>query len=118
LALMTGGASLAAHYPAIRREHGLLEGDSPQPFPNSDASGTVLSGSCSERTREQIACFAERHPVLQILDQTPAEAVVHNALQWAAARLGAGPVCVATSSDQEPIEAAQRKWGREGGGPR
>jgi 3-dehydrotetronate 4-kinase len=94
----------------------LLEGDSPQPFPNTDASGAVLSGSCSERTGEQIACFAERHPVLQIdlLDQTPAEAVVHNALQWVAARLAAGPMCVATSSDQEAIEAAQPKWGREG----
>jgi uncharacterized protein YgbK (DUF1537 family) len=80
----------------------LLEGDSPQPFPNTDASGAVLSGSCSERTGEQIACFAERHPVLQI------------ALQWVAARLAAGPMCVATSSDQEAIEAAQPKWGREG----
>jgi 3-dehydrotetronate 4-kinase len=94
----------------------LLEGDSLQPFLNSDAFGAVLSGSCAERTREQIACFAERHPVLQIelLDQTPTEAVVHNALQWAAARLGTGPVCVATSSDEEAVEAAQRAWGREG----
>jgi 3-dehydrotetronate 4-kinase len=93
----------------------LLEGDSPQPSPNSDASGAVHAGSCAQRTREQIACFAERHPFLQIdlLDQTPTEAVVLNALQWAAARLGAGPVCVATSSDQEAVERAAQ-WGRAG----
>jgi 3-dehydrotetronate 4-kinase len=114
--LMTGGASVAAHYPAIWRDQGLLEGGTPQPFPHSEAAGAVLSGSCAERTREQIACFAERHPVLQIdlLDQTPTETVVHNALQWAATRLSAGPVCIATSSDEAAVEAAQRAWGREG----
>jgi uncharacterized protein YgbK (DUF1537 family) len=114
--LMTGGASVAAHYPAIWREQGLLGNDAAQPFPGSGAMGAVLSGSCAERTREQIARFAEKHPVrrIDLLDPTPTEALVRDALEWAAAHLATGPVCIATSGDEAAVEAAQQAFGRKG----
>jgi len=114
--LSTGGSNLAAHYPAIWREKGLLAPAAATPVPRAGGHGVVLAGSCSDRTREQVEHFAARHPVLRIdlARMEGPEASLREAAGWALPRLGQGPVCVTTAGDPGAVSAAQARLGREG----
>ncbi|MFC4166695.1 3-oxo-tetronate kinase [Teichococcus aestuarii] len=114
--LATGGSNLAAHYPPIWREKGLLAPAAALPPARAGGHGVVLAGSCSDRTREQVAHFAGHHPVLRIdlaRLETPA-AALRKAAGWALPRLERGPVCITTAGDPEAVAAAQARLGREG----
>ncbi|MGN7292546.1 3-oxo-tetronate kinase [Rhizobium sp. SAFR-030] len=116
-AVMTGNATIVQHYPALWRAKGLLQGE---PHTRSlrpvSGKGVVLSGSCAERTLEQLGDFERSHPVLRInltgIDS--AEAAVAAALQWALPKLEAGPVGLSTSAAPEAVAQAQASYGREG----
>lgn len=74
-----------------------------------------LVGSCSAATLEQINVAAQRLPVLhlqteKLLDGTGEAAA---ALGWAAARLAAGPVLIASSGAPEAVASLQARYGRE-----
>lgn len=132
--LMTGGSSLAAHYPALWRQQGLLadengdgngdgkrarhladelEASAGVTLPPVTGPGVVLAGSCADQTREQLARFGARHPVLA-LDVDAAlrgEDVAGPAIAWARARMDAGPVALATSATPEIVERLQARVG-------
>jgi len=77
-----------------------------------------LVGSCSAATREQIARAARHMPVLRLhtenlLTGTAAEDA---AIAWAAERLAAGPVLIASSGSPEEVAAVQARFGREAAG--
>jgi 3-dehydrotetronate 4-kinase len=110
--VMTGGSSIAAHYPAIWRRQGRLGAAAGPPRCAQDGPAAVIAGSCADRTRAQIAEFARHHPVWRIapLSAKP-EQLVAAALEWAAARLAAGPICITTSDDPAVVAAAQRQLG-------
>jgi len=114
--LMTGNASIVRRYPPIWRERGWLDGSPPKrPLPAVDAPGVVLSGSCADRTLEQLAAFERERPVYRI-DVASVESVasvLDKALGWATERLDAGPVAIATSAPPKEVRAAQAKYGRE-----
>ncbi len=114
--LMTGGSSVAAYYPGIWREHGLTAARPPQTLPATEGPAAVLAGSCAERTREQVAHFGQRHPVLAIdlTENAAVEAVVQRSLDWAQQRLGREPVTVTTALDQKTVDAAQAALGKDG----
>lgn len=114
--LMTGGSSVAAHYPAIWRRQGLIADRPPERLPAIDGPAAVLAGSCADRTREQIVHFARHHPVLDldIVDDRAPDQVVRDSLSWAKSHLGDGPICITTSADPARVEAAQRTLGRDG----
>jgi uncharacterized protein YgbK (DUF1537 family) len=109
--VMTGGSSVAAYYPALWRARGLLSGQAPEPLEGIGGTGAVLAGSCAERTREQIAAFAQHHPVLHLDPLENAEPAIARALAWAENNLPKGPVCIATSADPERVAAAQAQLG-------
>jgi uncharacterized protein YgbK (DUF1537 family) len=115
--LMTGNATIVQHYPALWRARGILTGE---PHARSlkpvFGKGVVLSGSCAERTLEQLADFEQSHPVLRIdlMSIESADAAVAAALQWALPRLEAGPVGMSTSAAPEAVLAAQARYGRDG----
>ena len=115
--LMTGNATIVQHYPALWRQRGLLTGEphtrSLQPV---SGKGVVLSGSCAERTLEQLADFERSHPVLRIdlTDIDSAESAVDAALRWALPKLETGPVGLSTSAAPEAVAAAQARYGRDG----
>jgi 3-dehydrotetronate 4-kinase len=117
--LMTGGSSIAAHYPPLWRERGWSKPGRPAGRRHHDGPVVVLAGSCSDRTREQARVFERVHPVLRIdvLDPDPVEAVVDRALAWLKAQ-AKGPVCFMTSGDPEAVATAQAVLGRDGGARR
>ncbi|MEJ1160929.1 3-oxo-tetronate kinase [Prosthecomicrobium sp. N25] len=85
----------------------------------SPAGGPALclAGSCSQATLGQIAEAETRMPVLRL----DAEAAVSGqaadaAIAWAAARIGSGPVLIASSASPEAVAAVQARYGREEAG--
>lgn len=81
----------------------------------------ILAGSCSKATLEQLAAAEALYPLLRLdtdalLDNPAAE--VARALAFADARLGAGPVVIASSATPERVAALQARHGREAVGHR
>ena len=115
--VMTGNSPIVQHYPPLWRKRGWLEGaGDKQELPAVGGAGVVLSGSCAERTLDQLAAFEQQRPVhridLTVVDS--AQGAIDNALHWARTRLDGGPVAIATSASQRDVQAAQQKLGREG----
>jgi 3-dehydrotetronate 4-kinase len=78
----------------------------------------VLSGSCSEATRAQVAYMRERAPVFTI-DAAAAAAgrdIAGEALAWATPKLGEWPVLISATAPPEEVAAVQKVLGRERAG--
>ncbi len=118
--LMTGNATVASHYPPIWRAKGLLPvgaaSRDPGAAPPVRGPGVVLSGSCAERTFEQLADFERAAPVLRLdlLSADDPSALVARALDWALPRLAEGSVAIATSASLKDLRASQARHGRDG----
>jgi uncharacterized protein YgbK (DUF1537 family) len=115
--LMTGNSSIAAYYPGLWREHGLLPERATAPeLPAVKGPGVVLAGSCAERSIEQLHAFAQQRPVYWIDIERAAEGldVVAEALAWARAHIGQGPVAIATSAPAEEVARIQASLGKNG----
>lgn len=112
--LMTGGSSLAAHYPALWRQLGWLDGSrAPGDLPPVHGHGVVLVGSCAEQTRRQLDVFARSHPVLalDLKAHVRGADVVGAALAWAEARMSDGPIAVSTSDTPANVASLQAEFG-------
>ena len=83
------------------------------PAPGYEA---VLSGSCSPNTNRQIKVFEQQHPLFRVdLPQAARDSnMVDKIVDWAADKLDQGPVGIATTTDHEGVERAQRVLGRQG----
>jgi len=78
----------------------------------------VLSGSCSEATRAQVAHMRESRPVFTI-DPIAAAAgrnIAEEALAWAGPRLGEQPVLISATAPPEEVARIQQVLGRERAG--
>ena len=78
----------------------------------------MLSGSCSEATRAQVAHMRERAPIFTI-DPIAAAAgrnIAEEALAWATPRLGDRPVVISATAPPEQVAAIQKELGRERAG--
>ncbi|MBY0296089.1 MAG: four-carbon acid sugar kinase family protein [Methylobacterium sp.] len=77
-----------------------------------------LAGSCSQATLGQVAAAEAVMPVRRLdperLLAGPQEA--EEALAWAAERIGAGPVLIASSQSPEAVTALQARHGRDAAG--
>src|SRR3954468_19328523 len=94
LQLVTGGSGIALGLPENFRRKGLLgESGGADALPAVGGAAAVLSGSCSEATRAQVAYIAERAPVFTIdpLRAAAGEDIAAQALDWAAPLLGELP---------------------------
>ncbi|QGM21774.1 hypothetical protein GJ672_05505 [Spiribacter sp. 2438] len=113
--LITGGSGIAMGLPAPWRAAGQIEA-------RADAGGlaefngatAVISGSCSVRTREQVAAFADCHPSLGLdplaIADNP-EGAVAEALAWAEPKLSDGPVLIYSTDSPDAVLAAQSRLG-------
>lgn len=113
--LMTGNSSIAAHYPALWRQHGWLEGASaPTALPAVFGAAAVLAGSCAERTIEQLRAFEQQRPVLWIDVERAIDGadVVSEAMAWARDHLAEGPVAIATSAAADTVARAHARLGK------
>jgi 3-dehydrotetronate 4-kinase len=117
--LITGGSGIALGLPANFRRQGLLgEAGGADALPLIGGADAVLSGSCSEATRAQVAYMHERAPVFTI-DPIAAAAgrnIAEEALEWAASRLGDRPILISATASPEEVAAIQEVLGRERAG--
>ena len=117
--LITGGSGIALGLPENFRRRGLLgDGAAAGALPPVAAAAAVLSGSCSEATRAQVAYMRERAPVFTI-DPIAAAAgrpIAEEAVAWAKRRLGDRPVLISATAPPEVVAEAQHRLGRERAG--
>jgi 3-dehydrotetronate 4-kinase len=118
-ALITGGSGIASGLPENFRRQGLLgESSGADALPPIAGPAAVLSGSCSEATRAQLAYIRERAPVFKV-DPVAAAAgrnIVGEALDWATSRLGDRPIVISATAPPEEVAAIQKALGRERAG--
>lgn len=115
LALVTGGSGVALGLPENFRRRGLLGAKARARAPAIVGATAVLAGSCSERTRQQVAAVRRRWPAHALdpaaLMNSPdpgAEAVA-----WAEGHLGKQPVVIYSTNDPASVAAVQDDLGRE-----
>jgi uncharacterized protein YgbK (DUF1537 family) len=118
-ALITGGSGIALGLPENFRRQGLIgDGAAADALPPVTGAAVVLSGSCSEATRAQVAYMRERTPLFGI-DPVAAAAgrnIAEEALAWATPRLGDRPVLISATAPPEEVAAIQKVLGRERAG--
>ncbi|MBC2664298.1 four-carbon acid sugar kinase family protein [Novosphingobium flavum] len=105
---MTGGSSVAAHYPALWRRNGLIGSRAAPALPRRRGRGAVLAGSLAERTAVQIAEFSHHHPTLH-LDILNSAHTPEMAARWALEN--SGPICIATTTSHERAREIQQALG-------
>lgn len=114
LPLLTGGSGLAIGLPDNYRREGLLHhANSAAQLPDVGGSAVVIAGSCSLATNGQVAAWREARPSFRV---TPAalaagEAVVEQAVDWAAPMLGREPMLIYSTSPADEVKAAQSSLG-------
>lgn len=110
--LLTGGSGLALGLPGNYRTQGKL-GNTISGWKGNKGSAVVLSGSCSEATRQQIKVFARDYPTME-LSADEIFRGIHTPMSvgdWVLAQ-DKSPL-VYTSADPSTVLAAQQKFGRE-----
>lgn len=112
LPLLTGGSGIALGLPAVFRDAGLLS-DTAGTWTGQTGPAAILSGSCSNATRAQIALHGETHPVREVdADTVMAGGIDAQTLaDWALAQDGL-PL-IYTSADPDTVRAAQARHGQE-----
>ncbi|MEM9044710.1 MAG: 3-oxo-tetronate kinase [Pseudomonadota bacterium] len=110
--LLTGGSGIAMGLPANFRSKGLI-GDAGLTWRGEQGPCAILSGSCSQATRRQIAHHKTRYPTMEV----PAESVMSGEVtaetvaSWILATTDL-PLAY-TSADPGTVAAAQDQFGRE-----
>jgi 3-dehydrotetronate 4-kinase len=113
--LMTGGSTIAEHYPALWRDKGYLPKERPQTaLPPIDGPGAVLAGSCSDRTLAQLSSFEDAgFPLLFIdLRRGSIDAILEDVRLWARSCVGDRYCGITVSADVETVSSVQAIFGR------
>jgi uncharacterized protein YgbK (DUF1537 family) len=116
--LITGGSGIALGLPENFRRQGLIGDSAADALPPVAGAAVVLSGSCSEATRAQVAYMRQRAPLFTI-DPIAAAAgrnITEEALAWATPKLGDSPVLISATAPPEEVAAIQAVVGRERAG--
>ena len=110
--LMTGGSAVAMPLPQIYVQQGVLPADAAPIVPPKLASeAIVLSGSCSQMTRAQVAAYSAMAPSYRVDPLDLAEKGTGAALAWLAAQdLSTAPLIYA-SAEPDQVRAAQDALG-------
>jgi uncharacterized protein YgbK (DUF1537 family) len=117
-ALVTGGSGVAMGLPENFRRAGLLGAHDPGALPPIEGHAAVLAGSCSRTTLYQVATARDQAPTLELdpLATPDAAALVRQAVEWSAGKLGPAPVIIAASSTPDRVAALQARLGRDAAG--
>ncbi len=118
MTLLTGGSAVAMPLPDLYVEEGLLDADAPGVTVPDLAPGTVvLSGSCSQMTRAQVAAYsATGAPSYQLDPMVLAEQGPDSALAWLEDQdLRHAPLLYA-SAEPSAVKTAQAALGTEHAG--
>jgi uncharacterized protein YgbK (DUF1537 family) len=115
LALTTGGSGLAWGLAGALQRHGLVpDGVVADDLPLASGLRAVIAGSCSAATRAQVDVMRERHPSLRLdVGLLESGRAAEAALEWAAPRVGEGPILIYSTAAPEEVQAIQAKLGVE-----
>ena len=114
--LVTGGSGVAIGLPA---NWGLAPNAQAAALPAPGGSRAVVSGSCSQATRAQVAhvkalgwpCMAMDVQALVSGGEAGLAAQCEAVLNWARPLLAKGPVLVYSTDEPDVVKAAQAQWG-------
>ena len=112
LPLITGGSGIAMGLPANFRAKGLLSATA-NAWSGQSGPAAILSGSCSNATRGQVAAHAAAHPAREVTaDQIMSgDATAQDLADWALAQNGL-PL-IYTSADPAVVAQAQARYGKD-----
>ncbi len=113
--LITGGSGIALGLPDNFRSDGLIEAGIAE-FAGSSGPAVIVSGSCSNMTRAQVATYRDGHPVFDVEPDAlmSGETTAATALEWALDRTAGGAVpLVSSSAEPAVVRAAQERHGRD-----
>ena len=112
LPLLTGGSGIAIGLPEVFRSAGMIPAGNVA-WDGTVGKGAILSGSCSNATRAQVALHAKSNPAREVAaDEVVSGAVTAADLtDWALSQDGL-PL-IYTSADPAEVRAAQERHGRE-----
>ena len=119
--LVTAGSGVAIGLPA---NWGLQPSPATSQLPAPIGLQAIVSGSCSQATRAQVARFQARGGAalaiepMQLADDAAVARCVEQCLAWAAPRLAKGPVLVYSTADPTQVQAVQQQWGVQAAGHR
>ncbi|MGI9335411.1 MAG: 3-oxo-tetronate kinase [Gammaproteobacteria bacterium] len=119
LRLITGGSGVAQGLAQNFRNAGLLAAnDNADALPPMDGRLAVLSGSCSEATREQVERMLKQRPGYRVDPLAAARGLdaVAEALAFAGRHLDDGPVLIYATADPAAVKAVQDDLGRDEAG--
>ena len=115
LKLITGGSGIALGLPDNFRNDGLIEAELGA-FAGSPGPAAILSGSCSNMTRAQVAAYRAARPIFDVEPDTLMSGAVTaaSALEWALGQTARDAVpLVSSSAEPGTVKAAQDHHGRE-----
>jgi uncharacterized protein YgbK (DUF1537 family) len=119
-ALVTAGSGVALGLPAAYVARGWLQADAQAAtLPAVGGAAAVLSGSCSLATNAQVQQWLQAgRPAWRVDARALArgEPLAAQALDWARARLPAGPVLVYATAEPAEVRAVQAELGAERAG--
>jgi len=114
--VMTGGDAIPIFLARLwrKREKIPFNPGSVKPLEHVEGHGAVIAGSCADMTIEQLDFFEKDHPVLRIdlLKAARDDRVVDHSIDWAADRLGRGPIAISTSTTPDKVANIQKTLGR------
>lgn len=120
LPLITAGSGVALGLPEVYAGQGWLTLDArAAALAEVGGQAAVISGSCSTATNAQVADWlGSGRPGFRVDPQALAagQPVAEQALEWARARLGDGPVLVYATAAPEAVQQVQAQFGAERAG--
>ncbi len=118
--LITGGSGIALGLPDNFARRGLLKiTDATRPMVARPGRALILSGSCSEATRGQVArAVLSGMPALRVdaLDLAAGKTTAADLIAFAKAQPADGPVLIYSSDTPDVVSAVQDQLGREQAG--
>ncbi|MEM9359566.1 MAG: 3-oxo-tetronate kinase, partial [Pseudomonadota bacterium] len=118
--LITGGSGIALGLPENFARKGLLQkSDATKPMEAKPGRSLILSGSCSEATRGQVAkAVLSGMPALRVdaLDLAAGKTSSQDMVAFANEQTGDGPVLIYSSDTPEVVATVQEQLGREAAG--
>jgi len=118
LKLITGGSGIALGIPENFRKQGLLGSHQIPIPPTPTGRQAIISGSCSQATRAQVAFAKEQCPSIEVNPVAIADGqdITGKVLDWVRQQPDDAPVLIYSSADPEVVGAIQARYGREEAG--
>jgi uncharacterized protein YgbK (DUF1537 family) len=111
--LLTGSAGIARGLPANFRRTDLLPQRIEPRLPDLHGPVAILSGSCSEATRAQVAALADRHPAIPLdpVALTEGRQSLDEVVAQAEEALESGAVLIHSTAPPDEVERIQEALG-------